>query len=164
MPHSPFCAAFGQVQIKWPQTSYSSEKLGKGLFIVAGFLKICVVGLFSCTPTCPLWIKWKWMRFGTGHFCEEGGLLNSPPSVRPSVHFVSKKKKNYAYAENNAGKNIILYVVMPIHVFAYFMKNTIMLSRWGTLELRVHWFTLIVTPGGHFFALAHKCISLCYSK
>ena len=42
--------AYGQVQKIWPQRPKSSEKLGKWLFIVAGVLKICVVGLSSCTP------------------------------------------------------------------------------------------------------------------
>ena len=42
----------GQVQKIWPQRPYSSEKLGKLLFIVFGVLKICVVGLSSCTLKC----------------------------------------------------------------------------------------------------------------
>ena len=34
----------------------------------------------------------------------------------------------------------ILCAIAPIHVIAYFTKIIIILTRRGTLELRVHWF------------------------
>ncbi len=52
------------------------------------------------------------------------------PSFRPFVH-----------PKNNLDSfSRTLCVVMPIHVLAYFTKNTIIWSMRGTLELRVHWF------------------------
>ncbi len=45
-------STYGQVQKIWPQRPYSSEKLGKWLFIVAGVLK-----QIQRPTTCPLWIK-----------------------------------------------------------------------------------------------------------
>ena len=56
-------------------------------------------------------------------------------SVRPSVHFVigifMPTHQTYEHGTSN-----FLYHAPGV---APFVENTIILSRWGTLELRVHW-------------------------
>ncbi len=77
--------------------------------------------------------------------------------------------------------NGVLGVVMPIHVLACFAKNTIILSRQGTLELRIHWLkfnfgvpgqpTLICCLTRAFYILerirfahcSHMTVSMCLS-
>ena len=62
--------------------------------------------------------------------------LSVRPSFRPSVHFVSKITQTSEHSTSHS-----LYHAPGVAPFA---KNTIILSRRGTLELRVHW--LPVTP------------------
>ncbi len=114
------------------------------------YQKICsglVMKLNTCTPLDCNFLS-------SASRSEDGGLLNSPSSGRPSG--TNNLHSFWAHLCNLHGglmpihKTVVFELNQCPYKIFFFSKNTIILPRRGTLELRVHWFKIASGLTWHF--------------